>query len=576
MVAKILFVDDEDSLRFAYKNHLKNAGYEVEVSGDYHTVLSLLSSFEPDVVVADIILGGLTGIDLLREIRGKGVTCPVIMITGEPNVTTAMEAVKLGAYDYLAKPFRKEKLLRVIEHALREKRALEEKERYQQNLEAVFSSIRDGIVTVDEEFRIIETNRSFGKMCGLEQEDLKGSSIRDLPPPFDEVCLQGAQHTLQTREPLVDAQIEPAGDGGPPKIFLLNSSSLKRKKKHTGVVLVIRDITRVEGLEKELRQRYSFHSIIGKSEQMQRIYSLLEILADTDATVMINGESGTGKELVARALHHQSDRRNGPLITVDCSTLTESILESELFGHIKGSFTGAVKDKTGRLQRADGGTLFLDEIGNISSRIQQKLLRFLQEKEIERVGDAKPIKLDVRIITATNANLKEMVENGEFREDLYFRFKVMEVHLPPLIERREDIPLLTEHFIEKFNEKMNRQVRGASSEVIDIFMQYGWPGNIRELEHTIEHAFILCRGPILTADLLPRDLTQDLVSAERSPERDEKEQGDLPKKDEKQQLLDILVETDWNKAKTARRLGLSRRTIYRQMVRYNIIPPDEQ
>jgi len=573
MPAKIIFVDDEESLRFAYKNHLKSAGYDVEVSGDYHSVLGLISSFSPDLIVADIILGGRTGIDLLREIRSKGLSCPVIMITGEPNVTTAMEAVQLGAYDYLPKPFRKEKLLTIIGNALREKAIFEEKERYQQNLEAVFSSIKDGIVTVDDTLQIIETNSSFQKMCDLENRKLRNTNLSELAPPFIEKLVEAIDHTLETGESLVDSQVECVSDGATPRIFLLNTSPLLRgQEKPGGVVLVIRDVTRIEGLKKELRERFSFHSIIGKSVKMQKIYSLLEILSDTDATVLINGGSGTGKELVARALHYQGNRRESPLITVDCSTLTESILESELFGHIKGSFTGAVKDKIGRLQLADGGTIFLDEIGNISGRIQQKLLRFLQEKEIERVGEATPIKLDVRIITATNANLKEMVEKGEFREDLYYRLKVMEVNVPSLTERREDIPLLTEHFIDKFNKKMNRQVVSASQETVDIFMTHNWPGNVRELEHAIEHAFILCQGALLTADLLPSDLAEE----QPLPQLTVRRKNIHSEKDERQLLLDVLMETDWNKAKTARKLGISRRTVYRQMIRFDIIPPDER
>ena len=568
MLPKILFVDDEESLCFSYKTHLRKAGYEVAIARDFQGACELLAAFDPNLIVADIILGGgYTGIDLLREVRAQGKSSPVIMITGEPNVQTAMEAVRLGAYDYLAKPFRKEKLLNVIGNALREKEIADEKDRYQQNLNAVFRSIKDGIVTVDNNMVVIEANHAIKQICDIVPDHLIGQDLRTVPMTCSQACLEAIDQTLVRKTAIVDRRVECRHEKFPGKVVMLSSSCLKRGDSPcAGVVLVIRDVTRLSGLERELRERYGFHQIIGKSPRMQDLYNLLEILSDTDTTVLIGGESGTGKELVAKALHHQGIRRGGPLVTVDCSCLSESLLESELFGHTKGAFTGADKDKSGRFQLAHGGTLFLDEIGNISHRIQQKILRFLQEKEIEKVGGARAQKVDVRIIAATNVDLKEMVATGRFREDLYYRLKVMEVALPPLRERREDIPLLVEHFIKMFNKKMSRRVDGVSQEVMDVFMTHTFPGNVRELEHALEHAFILCRGPVITLDHLPADIR----GAEKS-----RPHGRQQQTGSKQQLLQTLEETDWNVAKAARKLGISRRTLYRKIGKYKIRRPDE-
>ena len=334
-----------------------------------------------------------------------------------------------------------------------------------------------------------------------------------------------------------------------------------------GAVLVIRDITRATDLERELRERHQFHNIIGKSDKMQKVYRLIEDLADTDTTVLITGESGTGKELIARALHYEGIRAAKPLVNINCSALSENLLESELFGHVKGAFTGAVKDKTGRFQLADGGTVFLDEIGDISPRIQLKILRFLQENEFEPVGDSTPVKVDVRIIAATNCNLKEKVKSGEFREDLYYRIKVIEIPLRPLRERRDDIPLLIDHFKKLFNNKFKKTINGISNDALPIFMHYQWPGNIRELEHAIEHSFVVCHGRTITVDHLPIEIMEHSTTKGPAPI---KKHANEPR-----EILEALNKTDWNKAKAARRLGISRRTIYRKIVEHKLTKPVE-
>jgi len=329
-----------------------------------------------------------------------------------------------------------------------------------------------------------------------------------------------------------------------------------------GAVLVIRDVTRINDLERELRERHRFYNIVGKSQRMQEIYRLIEDLSSTDTTVLITGESGTGKELISKALHYSGPRAFKPMITVNCSALAENLLESELFGHVKGAFTGALRDKVGRFQAAHEGTIFLDEIGDISPVIQLKLLRVLQEKEFERVGESTPVKVDARIIASTNQPLRERVKSGEFREDLYYRLKVVEILLPPLRERLEDIPLFVKHFCDLFNKNFKREIEGITDDVLNVFMRYQWPGNVRELEHAIEHAFVLCRGRNLTMDHIPSEI-REFKPVKETPIHRNNSKTAL-------QIMHTLEKTAWNKAKAARILGVSRQTLYRKMKEYKI------
>jgi transcriptional regulator with PAS, ATPase and Fis domain len=336
-------------------------------------------------------------------------------------------------------------------------------------------------------------------------------------------------------------------------------------------VLVIRDVTLLRDLERELREKHQFQNIIGRSKKMQDTYRLLEDLADLETTVLVTGESGTGKELVARALHYSGQRAFKPFVTVSCSALAESLLESELFGHVRGAFTGAIKDKMGRFQAANGGTILLDEIGDISPLIQLKLLRVLQEKEFERVGESVPQKVDVRVIACTNKDLKEKVRRGEFRQDLYYRLKVVEVSLPPLRDRLEDLPLLVDHFCRSFNERFKKNIEGISNEVLGKFMDYPWPGNVRELEHVMEHAFVLCRGGVITLEHLPSEI-RDYERNDRSERSVRIPVQKIPTQGSNgaQEILNALNKAHWNKTKAARLLGISRRTIYRKICLYQL------
>ena len=345
-----------------------------------------------------------------------------------------------------------------------------------------------------------------------------------------------------------------------------------------GVVETVTDLTQLEKARRALEEAnhrlgeiHRLDRIIGKSHAMQQVFSAVRAAAASDATILLQGESGTGKELVANAIHYLSDRNHNPFVTVSCSALTESLLESELFGHVRGAFTGAVRDRIGRFEEADGGTVFLDEIGDISPLIQVKLLRVLQEREIERVGESKKRTINIRIITATNKNLAGLVRSGQFREDLYYRLKVFPIMIPPLCKKKEDIPLLVSHFIHIQNQKTGKKIKGISQSTMRILMDYPWPGNVRELENAIEHAFVLCASdhigvfdlPIEIRQLeyrpdFPKDPPWTMVHA--SPGKNLT--PDI--------LLELLHECHWNKAEAGRRLGLSRTAIWKYMKKWNI------
>jgi PAS domain S-box-containing protein len=489
------------------------------------------------------------------------------MITGKPSIETASEAVRLGAYDYLIKPVEKDGLLKVTGQALRFRAILEEKDRieaekekYRSDLETIFDSVQEGIVTVDSGMRVMKANSSFGRICKPASRDFIGQRFDQIEHRCNSACGKVMQEVLQTKKEVRAVQVECRHNERRRQMVVLTSSPLKDQSDNfSGAVLVVRDVTRESNLERELKERRKFHNIVGKSGKMQHVYELLEDLADSNTTVLITGESGTGKELVANALHYSGNRAANPLVKVNCSALSDSILESELFGHVKGAFTGAVHDKIGRFEMADGGSILLDEIGEISPAIQLKLLRVIQEKEFERVGESKPIQIDIRIIATTNRNLKDRVKQNQFREDLYYRLKVVEVCLPPLCERIGDIPLLIDHFCNQFNRRFNKQIEGVSDDVVRKLTAYPWPGNVRELEHAIEHAFVLCHNRIIVIDHLPPEIREY--------------RGDQQSKFEKSSSLDIatileaLEKTGGNKAKAARLLGVNRRTIYRKLSR---------
>ncbi|GAB4345773.1 MAG: sigma-54 dependent transcriptional regulator [Candidatus Abyssubacteria bacterium] len=443
-------------------------------------------------------------------------------------------------------------------------------------LEIICDTMADGLFTVDLDGTITFWNKGAERITGYAAEEVIGKNCDILEGDncLGTDCVDGIRSCgLYEKGEVKNNECTIRTKDGRHVTLLKNARVLKDEQGNViGGVENLTDITslkraeeEVRLLRRELRERHEFEGIIGKHARMQEVYNLIEDVAPTTASVLITGESGTGKELVARAIHFKSPRADGPFVKVNCSSLSENLLESELFGHVRGAFTGAIRDKIGRFELAHGGTLFLDEIGDISPNVQVKLLRALQEKVIERVGDIKPLPVDVRIVAATHQNLKQMMKEGAFRDDLYYRLKVVAISLPPLRERKDDIPLLTEHFIKKFRSQTRKPVSEIHPEALRTLMAYPWPGNVRELENAIEHAFVLAKNRIITSDLLPIEISPCPVCHPNAPQ--------IPMNNgviTEETLRNALVKAGWNKAKAARLLGVTRTTIWRNIKKYHL------
>ncbi|MDH7481893.1 MAG: sigma-54 dependent transcriptional regulator [Armatimonadota bacterium] len=444
----VLVIDDEEGIRTVLADLFGEMGWHVCEAKDGKSGLDLALSEDFDLIILDLSLPRLDGLALLRKLRESKPDVPVIIITGYATMKSAIEALKLGAFDYVTKPFDLSEVQIIAQHAV-------------------------------ERQRLIYENRY---------------------------------------------------------------------------------------LKNELRQRHGFDNVIGLTKKVQKAYILAAKVADSNASVLILGETGVGKEYLARAIHYQSARADGPFVKVSCAALPEALLESELFGHEKGAFTGAIARRIGRFEMADGGTLFLDEIGDITPATQVKLLRVLQEKQFERVGGSETISVDVRIIAATNKDLKKAIANKEFREDLYYRLNVITINLPPLRERVEDIPELVRHFIAKYNSETGKSIEGISPEGIAMLQNYQWPGNIRELENCIERAVILCHG----RTILPQHI---LLSEENVPFSTPAFSSDGMRslKDvEKEHIANVLAKCNWNQSRAASILGIDRKTLRNKIREYGL------
>ncbi len=437
-----------------------------------------------------------------------------------------------------------------------------EKKRYHHHLEAIFKSVKDALITLDLDMKILAVNEAARTLCGLDPQKIIGASFASVVKDCSRSCFASLKKLEANGDEIDECYQECRRLCRPHQVVSLTRAPLKGDEdKRIGVVLVIRDLTRETPLAQDLSDRYRRFQIIGKSLPMQRVYRFLDDLLPTDTTVLINGATGTGKELAAYALHYGGPRKDKPLVKVNCSALAETLLESELFGHVKGAFTGAHKDAMGRFQTAQGGTIFLDEIGEIPLKTQVKLLRVIEEKRYERVGESITRQADVRIIAATHRDLRKMVKQGTFREDLYFRLKVFEVTLPPLRERLDDLPLLIENFRHILNQTYKKQVEGLLPATWEILKNYAWPGNVRELKHVLEHAFVQCK----TSTITPEDLPGDIRGLAIQP-------SDIPDKKilGSQDLEEALSRSGGNKAKAARLLGISRPTLYRLLEFHNL------
>jgi two-component system, NtrC family, response regulator AtoC len=451
-VRRVLVVDDEENLRLVLRTLLRRHGYEVETAESGEEALGMVDSFGPDVVLTDVRMPKMGGLDLLTTLKAKGNEATVIVMSAYGNMDLALEAMKAGAYDYVQKPFKPDEVVLALRKA--------------------------------------------------EEREL-----------------------------------------------------LRRENR---------------ALRDEIRKEHRFEDILAKSQKMQDIFRTISKIAEYKTTVLVAGESGVGKELVARAIHHRSSRRGGPFVAVNCGAIPENLLESELFGHKKGAFTDAVHDRRGLFEEADGGSLFLDEIGELPLALQVKLLRVLEDEKIRRVGDTRDLKVDVRIITATHRDLTAETKAGRFREDLFYRLNVLPILVPPLRDRRDDIPLLIDHFVARNNNRLGTSIRGLDTESRRLLFEYAWPGNVRELENTIERAMVLAEGDQIVAQDLPERLREA-----RDPVQMQLASGELSVKKTMRIIEEILIrralqKTKGNRTRAAEVLEISHRALLYKIKDYQI------
>jgi PAS domain S-box-containing protein len=440
--------------------------------------------------------------------------------------------------------------------------------REKERSDAIINSIADGVVTLSRDLTVTSFNRSAERITGYTAEEVVGRPCREIFKSRGCESACPVRELMHSDKSVVEVEMDIASRDGSLIPVSVSAALLKDENGNAvGAVESFRDLSRVKTLTEELKAKYSFRNIIGKSHEMQEVYHLIRSVARTNVTVLVQGDTGTGKELVARAIHYESPRAGEPFVVVHCAALPETLLESELFGHVKGAFTGATSDRKGRFQLADRGTLFLDEISEVSPAIQVKLLRVLENKQFERVGDSRTTQVDVRLICATNRNLKQMISDGKFREDLYYRINVVSLRLPPLRERDEDIPLLVQHFIEKFNKETGKQVSKVHPDAMDILLDYAWPGNVRELENAIGHAFVHCRGDIIQPEHLP----QDIYDAGPAGTETALKMLESLEEVEKAAIVEMLKRSKGNRTRAAKRLGIGRSSLWRKMKKYGLI-----
>jgi PAS domain S-box-containing protein len=434
----------------------------------------------------------------------------------------------------------------------------------------ILDSVNEGVFTVDLDWRITSFNRAAEKITGIRREDAVGHRCSEVLRAniCSDACVM--RSVIETGEPAVNASVFVVDDWGE-RIPIKVSAAVLRDVdgRVIGGVETFQDQRQVEELRKKLMDKHSFADIIGKSAAISRLFDILPHVSDSDTTVLIHGESGTGKELVARAVHALSPRRKKRFVAVNCGALPDTLLESELFGYKAGAFTDARKDKPGRFALADGGTLFLDEIGDVSPAMQVRLLRVLQEKVYEPLGAVEPTRANVRVIAATNKDLAELVREGTFREDLYYRIHVVQIDVPPLRERREDIPLLIDHFIASHNRLHDQEIAGLSQDALSLLVHHLFPGNVRELQNILEHAFVLCRSGMIE----PRHLPSDMTSAGTLGPVDPKEKMNL-RVVEESLIKEALAKHQGNRTLAARDLGINLSTLYRKIRRLGLDIPE--
>ncbi len=570
MSTTVLVIDD-DLVQKQISRVLSQSGYTVTGVPSLQSAMGVLKAQNFDLIFTALYLPDGSGLQILAEIQKNNYLTKVVLITKLPDMEMVRTALREGAFDYLINPVIPAELILVANRVIQYKRFREDREFLHNRMEAVFRGVDDAIIVLEAGWRIVQINAAATRLLGLG------------PSAINQLLQTEAAWLFSTVEPLLQQALgEGEGqravrmitmtEGGVERI-LNCTASLFHDSTHNalGTILVIRDESRLAILERETKTRQGWHGLVGFSQPMQDVYALIERLADVDTTVLITGETGTGKELAARALHDAGPRCYRPFVAVNCAALPAGLLESELFGHVRGAFTNAIRDKQGRFKLADSGTIFLDEIGDMPMETQVRLLRVLQEQVFEAVGDNRPIKVDVRVVTATHRNLPDLVRNGLFREDLYYRLKVVEIHMPPLREHKIDLPILVDHFLSKFNARLKRSVKGVSEEVMRGLVEYNWPGNVRELGHVLEHAMVMAPQSILVWSNLPPDFRQIVFIPKKSPlpsgrgGRPLKNGHPAGKGPDRETILQILEDSHWHLQMAASKLDISRSTLWRRM-----------
>lgn len=436
--------------------------------------------------------------------------------------------------------------------------------------ETILNSIADGVFTVDENWRITSFNKAAEHITGFSKEEAIGQNCYDIFRAS--VCQANCclRQTMETGSELINVPVNIVTKDGREKPISISTAVLRDGAgKISGGVETFRDLSAIESLRLALTKEYSFQDIISKNHGMQELFRIMPDVAESDSTVLIQGPSGSGKELFARAIHNLSGRSGGPFVAVNCAALPDTLLESELFGYKKGAFTDATRDKPGRFDLAAGGTIFLDEIGDISLSLQVKLLRVLQERSYEPLGSTKTVKVNVRVITATNKDLHEQMGLGRFRDDLYYRLNVIRLDIPPLAERREDIPLLVDHILTRLNAEKGRNILGVSPETLSALLQYDYPGNVRELENILERSFILCHSDMIDLSCLPAEILPE----GRRPAADPYSIENPLKAAEANAIIQALAENGGHRERTAKALGIHKTTLLRKMKSLSITYP---
>ena len=464
--------------------------------------------------------------------------------------------------------------IRVVSHI---NRLIEELREQRNKVQAILDSIAEGVFTVDRDGTITSVNRTAERILGYPAEEVLGRSSLEVFPA--EICGPDSplQETLQAGRSVRDREVLVTDRHEKTIPLSLSTGPFRDEAGRTlGAVCTLRDLREIERIAEERRSRTPFGGIIGKHPRIREIFDLVEMIKDSDSTVLLQGESGTGKGLFAQALHNLSPRHRHPFVKVSCAALPETLLESELFGHERGAFTGAIKDRKGRFELADRGTIFLDELGDLSPSVQVKLLRVLQEQEFERIGGTQTIKVDVRVIAATHRDLQKLMREGKFREDLYYRLNVIPIHIPPLRERKTDIPLLVEFLLDRFAAKGKGKATTVSPRSMAILMDHQWPGNVRELENALEHAMVCSRGSGIEPEALPRSLLTGQTISPPPAGKVEPRAGSPTSTptSEKETILRALESSRWKRGLTATHLGMDRTTLWRRMRRFGITPPE--